>query len=604
MTSSRSAARAEGQVGAVPALPAPAVPARRRGQGGASTRRSSGATRSSTCSRRARRARYRPQPQLFTVLGPPGVGKSRLVQELIAGLADDGAVLMGRCLSYGEGSPLAGGRGRPQAAGIADTRPARRSPREDRRALRRAPDGDGSRGSSQVFGWARRRARRGGVLGRPQAASNTSPRRPLVVVFDDIHWAEPALLDLVEHLADRRGTPRSCCSASPARSCATPARLGRWEGERDPIQLEPLAADEAAALVDNLLDARAPAGRARPDRRGGRGNPLFVEEMLAMLVDDGLLRSNGAWVGGGPRRPSRSPRRSRRLLAARLDRLDPDERPFWSARRWSARSSSGAVATLAPEPSAPGVGLALLALVRQELIRPDRSERGRDAFRFRHLLIRDAAYEAMPKEERAELHEPSPTGSSSGAASGSPSTRRSSVPPGAGVPLPGGARRRRDDRAIELGRRAGRHLFACAQRADERERPPRARRGFLERRDRARPRRSGTTARDRAAVPGPRRACRLPGRARHRRSERSRWPRNSETGRRRSGQRSSWSMSRGLVEPSHSFAMSIGGGGRGPRRSASASATPPSPIERSSLLREADCSSSARPLGRSSSSTS
>jgi tetratricopeptide (TPR) repeat protein len=130
--------------------------------------------------------------------------------------------------------------------------------------------------------------------------------------------------------------------------------------------------------------------------------------MLAMLIDDGLLRfEDGAWRSVEDLATVTVPPTIHLLLAARLDRLDGEERAV--IERGSVEGKvfhSGAVATLSPAAARPNVRSRLLALARKELIRPDRAEfAGEDAFRFRHLLIRDAAYQAMPKEQRAELHE-------------------------------------------------------------------------------------------------------------------------------------------------------------------------------------------------------
>ena len=170
-----------------------------------------------------------------TVFGPAGVGKSRLVQEFVASVAAERTVLHGRCLPYGEGItfwPLA--EMAMQAAGIADDDPPERA----RAKIARAARGHTGRRD-------RRRACRGllglGRLGRrrrPSGRSAGSSRRsaserPLVAVFDDIHWAEPTFLDLLEHLADWSRDSRSCWSAWRARSCSRRARVGRGQAQRD-----------------------------------------------------------------------------------------------------------------------------------------------------------------------------------------------------------------------------------------------------------------------------------------------------------------------------------------------------------------------------------
>ena len=210
---------------------------------------------------------------------------------------------------------------------------------------------------------------------------------PLVIVFDDIQWAEDVLLDLLEHIAFlSTGAPiLLVCMARPE-------LLDRRSGWGGVVRLQPLSAEEAELLIDAKVDGRQLEAEMRERiLRAAGGNPLFVEEMAAMV------QSSGDEIEVPPTLQA--------LLAARLDQLDPPERSV--LERGSVEGEvfhHGVVQALTPDE--PRLTSQLTALVRKELIRPDRAVyAGDDAFRFRHLLMRDAAYEALPKMERAELHE-------------------------------------------------------------------------------------------------------------------------------------------------------------------------------------------------------
>ncbi len=350
---------------------------------------------------------------LFTLLGPAGVGKSRLVQEFVAGSGSTAGVLRGRCLSYGDGItffPLA--EIVEEAAGTSRDDDLETARSKVRALLGDADDADrivslvgsllawgGESGANEEAFWGVRKL-----------LEHLASERPVVVVFDDIHWAEPTFLDLIEHLADwtRDAALVLLCVARPELLEVRPG----WGGGKlnaTTILLEPLPDDEASQLVDNLLGrADIPAVARRRILEASEGNPLFVEEMLGMLIDDGLLRfEDGSWRPVEDLANVTVPPTIQLLLAARLDRLDAEERAV--IERGSVEGKvfhAGAVTTLSPEAQRPTVRPRLLALARKELIRPDRADfAGEDAFRFRHLLIRDAAYKAMPKEQRADLHE-------------------------------------------------------------------------------------------------------------------------------------------------------------------------------------------------------
>src|SRR5207302_1780793 len=288
---------------------------------------------------------------LFTVLGAAGVGKSRLVGEFASGL--DATIVRGRCLPYGEGVTFSA------------LREARIEPSDARVAFE--------------------------ALAR---------RKPLVAVFDDLHWAEPAFLDLVEDVAESRGAPiLLVCLARPELLDARPG----WGGGRvnaTSVLLEPLSDHESAQLVDNLLGPSDLPDIVRDwIVSTAEGNPLFVEEMLASLVDQEVLRPHGdGWTT--VEMPALAiPPSVQALIAARIDRLPDDQRIVLElASVEGVRFHPEAVAELARA----DVDAELAALARKELLRPREDEQ---SYAFRHQLVRDAAYDSMPKQVRAELHE-------------------------------------------------------------------------------------------------------------------------------------------------------------------------------------------------------
>jgi class 3 adenylate cyclase len=323
--------------------------------------------------------------QLFTLLGTAGVGKSRLVEEFLGSL-DGARVVRGHCLSYGEGItyyPVVevllqlSGADPDTAIGelVVDEVAAG--------ALRALLGGEGVVASTNEAAWAFRK-----LLERIALTA------PLVVVFDDIHWGEPTFLELVEHVADlSRDAPiLLLCVARPE---LLDRQVGWGGGKLNATTslLEPLDPVATDVLIEALLAGGEldEALRARIRDAAG-GNPLFVEEMLALVRESG----NGHVT---------VPPTIQALLAARLDQLEPSERGV--LERGSVEGKEfhrGAVVALAPEQAAPDAQL--MTLVRKDLIRPDRPTLpGEDAYRFRHLLIRDAAYEALPKAVRAELHQ-------------------------------------------------------------------------------------------------------------------------------------------------------------------------------------------------------
>jgi class 3 adenylate cyclase/tetratricopeptide (TPR) repeat protein len=298
-------------------------------------------------------------PTLVTVLGPAGIGKTRLAGALVAEVGEGAIVLQGRCLSYGEGItfwPLQEIlRGLP-------ARPAG------------APDPEQAQTTEDTF-WAYRKLFE--ALAR---------ERPLLLVLEDIHWAEPTLLDLIEHVVEWTSDAAITvvCLARPDLLDERPG----WSGER--LELEPLPKAEAEELVAALAEDLEPSVRTRA-LEAAEGNPLFLEQLLALAVEDGQEVAIPSTIHA--------------LLAARLDRVGAEERALLERAAIVGKEFwRGALVALSPP--ATEVSPLLQRLVRRRLVSPDRSSFvGEDAFHFGHILIRDAAYAAIRKETRAGLHE-------------------------------------------------------------------------------------------------------------------------------------------------------------------------------------------------------
>jgi class 3 adenylate cyclase/tetratricopeptide (TPR) repeat protein len=311
--------------------------------------------------------------QLFTILGTAGVGKSRLVAEFLGSL-DGALVIRGRCLPYGEGITYW-----PVVEVLKQLPPTETDP-VAAKTIRALVENEPLVASSDEIAWAFRKL-----------LETVAAETPVVCVFDDVHWGEQTFLDLVEHVADlSRDAPiLLLCMARPD---LLDRRTG-WAGGKvnaTSVLLEPLAPEETEQLIESLAHLDDDLRRRILD--AAEGNPLYIEEMVALVQES----------GGGE---ITVPPTIRALLAARLDQLDVFERDVLERGAVEGRVfHRGAVQALAPEDSQ--LTARLSSLVRKELVRPDKSELAReDAFRFRHLLIRDAAYGGLPKAARAELHE-------------------------------------------------------------------------------------------------------------------------------------------------------------------------------------------------------
>ena len=350
---------------------------------------------------------------LFTVLGAAGVGKSRLVAEAVREAERAVTVLQGRCLPYGQGItffPVEEVIRQAAGIGLGDSLQQARSKIA---SLLHSEESDvliadricqllglseTAIPTEEIF-WAFRRFVE--ALGRD---------RPLLLVFEDIHWAEPTFLDLIEHVAEwARDAP--ILLVCLARTELLEQRR-TWAGGMlnvTTIHLEPLSEEETGQLIANLMGIQVSEEHSQSRiAEAAEGNPLFVEETLSMMIDSGLLRNvDDHWVAETDLATVAVPPSIQALLAARLDRLSAQERVVIQRASVIGRIfPRDAVLALTPDTEPDGVEVHLQALIRKELIRPERSSYlGEDGFRFRHHLIRDAAYHSMPKQARADMHE-------------------------------------------------------------------------------------------------------------------------------------------------------------------------------------------------------
>jgi class 3 adenylate cyclase/tetratricopeptide (TPR) repeat protein len=359
------------------------------------------------------------RPQLVTIYGDAGVGKTRLVEEFAARtphLPGSPILVSGRCLSYGEGVtywPL--GEILKTQAGILDTDPPELAIAKVQKVgsdlLTEEVSADPVRANAAL-------AYTIGLEDPRESLSASDPREvrddlhaawrsffsalarsgPVIVVVEDIHWADPAFLDLLEDVAERSEGPLLfLCPARPELTARRPDwGGGRWN--HSSLLLEPLSTKDASELLDLLVEGGALSTDLRAlilERAGG--NPFFLEEIVQRLLDEPASAEH-----------LDIPDTVQGVLAARIDLLTPIEKQALQFASVVGRTFwSGAVRSLMePDPGASGTETILARLEDRGLVhaRTGSSILGERQFSFRHILIKDVAYESLPRRERARSH--------------------------------------------------------------------------------------------------------------------------------------------------------------------------------------------------------
>ena len=346
------------------------------------------------------------QARLVTIIGDAGMGKSRLAREVIARAGANARVVRGRCLPYGDGItfwPL-----RDIAGGAADIR------------FDDTPE-EGTAKLAALVHDADVAARLAAAIGLSDAAFpmhefNWAARKfletlaadgPLVALVDDIHWAEGAFLDLIEHVL-HTAEDASILLLATSRHDLLEKRPDWGQGPAAVrLVLRPLTDESAAQVARNLLGASdLPADVVTRIIDAAEGNPLYIEQILSMFVDSKALRQeNGRWVRGEGYGEVAIPPTIKALLEARLGQLGREERTaIEPASVIGLQFAAPAVASLAPPQIRGDIERHLSALTRKQFVHPAPSSDAEPIFRFHHHLVRDTVYGGLLKRARAVLH--------------------------------------------------------------------------------------------------------------------------------------------------------------------------------------------------------
>jgi DNA-binding SARP family transcriptional activator len=320
--------------------------------------------------------------RVVTIVGEAGIGKTRLAREFVTPLRERAQVLIGRCVSYGEGATYL------PIAEIVQQAAAEHSLAGIRELLQGQEDADSvAQRVAELVGVAESPSGPGEAFWAVRRLIESIARKgPVVVGLDDIHWAEPTLLDLVEYLGEwAEGPILVVCLARGDLLDARPD----WGGPTSTgflVKLEPLPEEALGVFLEQLAGSQVdPQVQERIIEQSG-GNPLFAEQLLALVQEAPELALD------------KTPATVEALLASRLDRLDPRE--LGVMRRAAVigrRFTRVELEDLSPDND---LERQLVNLTERGLVHPVE-----DVFRFHHVLVRDVAYRGIPKAERADLHE-------------------------------------------------------------------------------------------------------------------------------------------------------------------------------------------------------